>query len=384
MRRRILFLISSLNAGGAERQLVNLASGLDPHRWDIRVLCTHDAGALGPELERDGIPVVSLGRGSQGMVSVLRALVAEARSFQPQVIHAYLVAPQFYALLARPLLPRSTLVLGFRSSIVDVQHYGVATRMLYRAVEVLGKRADAYIVNSHRGADLYAARGFDRRKMAVVPNGIRVEMFAPNPSKAAWARREFGCSASDRVVAVVATIEHMKGHEVFVDAAGAVASAAPSTRFVFIGRDSTPHGALIRRRVEACGLTDRFSFLGHRDDVADLLNGVDVVCLPSIGEGFPNVVAESMCMEVPCVVSDVGDAARIAAGTGWIVPPRDSGRLADAIVDALSLPCEERRERGRAARRRIVENFAVDEMVRQTERAYRAVIGESVEPLPTT
>ena len=384
MRRRILFLISTLNVGGAERQLVNLASGLDSHRWDIRVLCTHDAGTLGPELEQDGIPVISLGRRSQGVVSVLSGLVAEARSFQPQVIHAYLVAPQLYALLARPRLPRSALVLGIRSSFVDVQHYGVATRMLYRAVEMLGKRADAYIVNSQRGADLYAARGFDRRKMAVVPNGIRVEMFEPRPEKAVWARHEFGCSTGDRVVAVVAAIEHMKGHEVFVDAAEAVARAVPSTRFVLIGRDSTPQGALIKKRVEACGLVSRFSFLGHRDDVADLLNGVDVVCLPSIGEGFPNVVAESMCMEVPCVVSDVGDAARIAAETGWVVPPRDSGRLAGAIVEALGMTCEERRRRGQAARRRIVQHFAVDEMVRQTERAYRAVLGESIEPLPTT
>ena len=384
MRRRILFLISSLNVGGAERQLVNLASGLDPRRWEIRVVCTHDAGALGLELERGGIPVVSLGRNSRGIVSVLSALVAEVRRFEPHVIHAYLVSPQLYALLVRPLLPRVPLVLGIRSSFVDVRHYGIATRMLYRAVEVLGKRADGYIVNSQTGAELYTARGFDRRKMAVVPNGIRAEMFEPRPEKSAWARREFGCSVGDRVVAVVGTLEHMKGHDIFVDAAEAVARAAPSTRFVLIGRDSTPQGALIRKRVDALGLTGRFSFLGHRDDVADLLNGVDVVCLPSIGEGFPNVVAESMCMEIPCVVSDVGDAARIAGGTGWVVPPRDSRKLADAIVEALGIPAEARRERGRNARRRIVQHFAVDEMVRQTERAYRAVLGELLEPLPTT
>ena len=223
-----------------------------------------------------------------------------------------------------------------------------------------------------------------RPSLAVVPNGIRAEMFEPRPEKSAWARREFGCGSGDRVVAVVGTLEHMKGHDVFVDAAEAVAAAVPSARFVLIGRDSTPQGALIRTRVEARGLIGRFSFLGHRDDVADLLNGVDVVCLPSIGEGFPNVVAEAMCMEVPCVVSDVGDAARIAGETGWVVPARNSRKLADAVVEALAIPREARRERGRAARRRIVEHFAVDEMVRQTERAYRAVLGESLEPSPTT
>ncbi|HMD36578.1 MAG TPA: glycosyltransferase, partial [Vicinamibacterales bacterium] len=138
MRRRILFLISSLDVGGAERQLVNLAAGLDPRRWEVRVVCTHDAGALGLELERGGITVVSLGRGSRGVVSVLSALVAEIRRFEPHVIHAYLAAPQLYALLVRPLLPRAALVLGIRSSFVDVRHYGAATRMLYRAVELLG------------------------------------------------------------------------------------------------------------------------------------------------------------------------------------------------------------------------------------------------------
>jgi glycosyltransferase involved in cell wall biosynthesis len=213
--------------------------------------------------------------------------------------------------------------------------------------------------------------------MVVVPNGIRVEMFEPHPEKSVWARREFGCSAGDRVVAVVATIEHMKGHELFVDAAEVVARAVPSTRFVLIGRDSTPQGAVIKKRVEACGLISRFSFLGHRDDVADLLNGVDVLCLPSIGEGFPNVVAEAMCMQIPCVVTDVGDAARIVEDTGWIVPPRDSARLADAVIEALRSSPDALRERGRRARQRIVHDLTVDEMIRRTDLAYRQVLGEA-------
>jgi glycosyltransferase involved in cell wall biosynthesis len=89
------------------------------------------------------------------------------------------------------------------------------------------------------------------------------------------------------------------------------------------------------------------------------------------GEGFPNVVAEAMACETPCVVTDVGDAAAIVGTTGEVVPPRDPVRLGQAIVDVLSAPAATRAATGQHARARIAEHFSVERMVQ----AYSDIYG---------
>ena len=110
--------------------------------------------------------------------------------------------------------------------------------------------------------------------------------------------------------------------------------------------------------------------LGQRDDVEDLMQIFDVLVMSSrYGEAFPNVVVEAMACSIPCVVTDVGDAAEIVGDTGWVIPPGDSAMLANALRDALGEPSEQRAARGTRARRRVEENYGIERMVL----AYRKV-----------
>jgi glycosyltransferase involved in cell wall biosynthesis len=119
--------------------------------------------------------------------------------------------------------------------------------------------------------------------------------------------------------------------------------------------------------------------LGPRSDIPNIARAFDLHVLASCGgEAFPNVVAETMLSQTPNVVTDVGDSAFMVGGSGWVVPPRDPQRLADAIIAAHR---EWEDDVGRwqarraAARERIERNFSIDAMARAYEDVWRRVAG---------
>lgn len=93
------------------------------------------------------------------------------------------------------------------------------------------------------------------------------------------------------------------------------------------------------------------------------MRAFDILCLSSRAEGFPNVLGEAMATGVPCVTTDVGDARAIVGATGWVVPPRDSTALAQALRSALDASADEVQSRGYAARSRIQNDFSIAAIV---------------------
>jgi glycosyltransferase involved in cell wall biosynthesis len=132
--------------------------------------------------------------------------------------------------------------------------------------------------------------------------------------------------------------------------------------------------ARLSDRVRQAGLAEHAHLLGVREDVPRLLAALDVAVLSSVGEAFPLVLGEAMACGVPCVSTDVGDAARIIGETGEVVPPRDPGALAAALERVLSLEPDRRRELGMAARRRIEENYSLEKTAGQYEEIYREIL----------
>ena len=122
------------------------------------------------------------------------------------------------------------------------------------------------------------------------------------------------------------------------------------------------------------GLGSAVFLLGERTDIPRLMAALDLFSLSSaFGEGSPNVVGEAMASGVPCVVTDVGDAARMVGETGRVVTPRSPASLADAWSALLALDADERARLGIAARRRIEAGFALSDIVAQYEDLYEGL-----------
>jgi glycosyltransferase involved in cell wall biosynthesis len=164
-------------------------------------------------------------------------------------------------------------------------------------------------------------------------------------------------------------------YRTFVDAAALLHRRRPDVHFLLCGLDVDTNNSALGSWIDAAGLRSVCRLTGYRHDVNRVIAATDLAASSSAyGEAFPNVLAEAMACEVPCVATDVGDSAYIVGDTGCIVPPRDPAALADAWDALLAKGPDHLRALGRAARRRVEEKFDIGEVVRAYEDTYAEIL----------
>lgn len=365
---RILFVIQHLQRAGAERQLVNLAQGLARRGHAVRVAVFRRCEGLEDELAAGGVEVVGLRRAFKlDLAGLVRSLARAAREHRAEVVHSYLGAANIVAALARPFLCGARLVMGVRASDMDLTRYGLLSRLQYRVEPLLARAAHMIIANSEAGARHAALAGFPEDRLRVAHNGIDTELFRPDPARGAALRREWGAGDGDVLVGMAGRLDPMKGHDVFLRAAGLLAPHDPRLRFVVVGGAEGPEGDGLRALARDLGLSARVVFAGRREDMAAAMNALDVFCSASrYGEGFSNVLAEAMASGLACVATDVGDSALILGDAGALARPDDPASLAGALGRVLArLRAGE--DVGEALRRRVTERFGIERLTEQTE-----------------
>jgi glycosyltransferase involved in cell wall biosynthesis len=345
--------------------LAKLVEGLDPERCRSIVVSMTDEGVLGARLRAAGVALETLGlRRGRPSWAALSRLLAIIRRERPSVLQSWLYHADLLALVASLVAPQTRLVWNLRCSDMELGQYSRQIRLVRRLLAWASSRPAAIIVNSEAGRRFHAALGYHPRAWAVIPNGFDVARFRPDPAARQSWRQRLGIAEEQAVVGMVARVDAMKDHATFLAAAALVAARGPDIAFVLAGR-GTESLAL------PAALTGRLHALGERDDVAALLAALDLAILSSaFGEGFPNVLGEAMAAGVPCIATDVGDSAAIIGETGLVVPTRDPQALAAAILSWLDRDPAARHDAGEAARRRIVDHYALPAIVERYARLY--------------
>jgi len=369
----IAFLVRSLEIGGAETQLAALAKGLDRSRFKATVFCFYATGALVRELRDAGIEVVALEkRGRWDVAHFLRRFYLQMRAVRPDVIHSFMGPPNLIATLMQPFGGRPRVVWGVRSSQMKLSDYDVTWRLTFALERRLSHLPDAIIANSFAGRDHLIAKGFCATRLSVVPNGIDVGRYEADAEAGQALRAEWGVGEQDRLIGLVARLDTKKDHVGFLRAASILSGQRSDVRFVLIGGDGRVNRDELKAfaaSVEA--LESKVIWAGPRHDMTAVYSALDVNCSASAyGEGFPNVVAEAMASEVPCVVTDVGDAKRIVGDTGIVTPPGEPEALAEGLQRILDLDKAQRRTLGRDCRSRISEHFSERVMLERMAAIY--------------
>ncbi|MBI5814209.1 MAG: glycosyltransferase [Nitrospinae bacterium] len=366
---RLLFLARSLETGGAERQLTVTAQALKRMGHEVHVAVFYSGGAFEKDMAEAGIPVVRLNKkGRWDTAGFAARLVKTVRSIKPSAVLSYLGPPNIMAASLKPFFGGAKVIWSVRASFMDLSRYDWLTGFSYTLERGLVTFADRVIVNSKAGMAILADKGYPAARLSVVPNGIDTQMFRPDREAGAKVRAELGYSQNDKVVGLAARLDPMKDHPTFLHAAKIMLNARPGLRFLIVGGGPEEYFEKMRKLAAELGLGAAVTFTGERSDMPALYNAMDIAALSSIGEGFPNAVGEAMACGVPCVATDVGDAAWIAGETGIIVPPKNPEALSKGIMEMLARMESNRDAVSGKARERIAKMFGVEAMAAQTLR----------------
>jgi glycosyltransferase involved in cell wall biosynthesis len=333
----ITHFVENLNRGGLERMVLELVKIQHRQGHRCQVVCLYEEGTLAHELAALGIPVHACGK-RQGLD--LRALVRARRRISAHatdVLHTHNAVAHYQAVLA-------TCGLGLRR-IVNTRH-GMGSNRRAARREWFYRRAlartDAVVTVCEAARRDAIQRGIvPPEKARVVPNGIPLASFQPaSEAMRQSLRQQLGVAATTRVIGTVGRLNWAKDQAGLIRAFRLLRERQPDAVLVLIG-DGELRGAL-QQTAHDEGVADSVHFLGDRNDVRELLQGLDLFVLSSVSEGYSMALLEACAVALPIVATDVGGNGEIVRDgeTGRLVPASDAAALAAGMLALLERPAQ--------------------------------------------
>ena len=364
-KNRVLHIITGLNNGGAEAVLHNLCS-IDNTNLHT-VISLMDGGKYGPLLERAGVEVYHLnmpqGRITLGGLIKLWRLLSQCK---PDVVQTWMYhADLIGGVLARLALVRNV-CWGIHHGSLEFGNTRRSTILIARICAWLSQWVPRRIICcATKAAEIHRTLGYVPEKFVVIPNGYNLKQFWPDADARQCLRNKWGVAFGMPLLGMVGRFHPTKDYANLIIALGTLKQGGLDFRCVLVGNGLDEDNIELMGWLKIHNVRDRVLLLGSRSDIPAVMSALDVHILSSLGEAFPNVLAEAMACGTPCISTDVGDAALIVGDTGWLVPPQNPNALSCAIDTALTawLQKPNWQERRFASRSRIMEYFSIEKMI---------------------
>ena len=374
----LVFLTTSLERGGAETQLVRLATTLRRRGWQVGILTMLPSSAFLEDVREAGIPLVEC-LGAQAAIPWRSAwaITRQLRRWRPAILATF----KFPADAFGRVCGRVARVPAIVSAVGTTHIKNGLRRQFYRYTEPLIAMT---VANSKAAATAMKAQGLlTPGKTLVIPNGLVLDQF-PHRAERAQVRAELAVEDRQFLWMAVGNLRPAKDYPTLLEAAARCAAAVPGFRLKIVGGGAgadlklapdAPCALDLRQRAAALGLDGVVTFLGPRGDVPRLLRAADAFVLSSAWEGMPNTVMEAMASGLPVLATDVGDVRELVEEgiSGFVVPPREPQALAARMLAMMAQGEARLAAMGAMARQRIGERFENERVVDQWEALFRQV-----------
>jgi glycosyltransferase involved in cell wall biosynthesis len=361
-RIKVLHLVTSLEVGGAQHNMLQGLPRLDPEKYEHVICSIMDRMQMAEQFRKVGIEVYSLGLKRKTDLAVALRLRSFLRQLRPDVMHTYLLHGN---VLGR-IVGRLTGVPSIISSELTIGQARIWGRI---ATKLTNPLTDAVEVNSVTGGEAAIKDlGVPRAKLEVVLPGLDLGEFESTVDRDS-VRADLGVSSDKHLVLYIGRLRPVKGVKYGIEAFSKALSQNPGLHMALAGEGAQREE--LQALVGTLGISDNVSFLGVRNDLPKLLAAADSVLMPSLTEGFPRVAVEAMAASKPVIATEVGGVPEaITHGeSGILVQPRDIDSMSVALLSLV----DDDELRGRlstAARKHIQNNFSVEKYVARLDQIY--------------
>lgn len=364
----MLYFITELDIGGAQKVLVHILKHLDRRRFSPLVACLYNEnGIIANQIRALNVPVIGLRMTAKWRVDALWRFYRLLRREQPVILHSSLFHANIPSRIIGGLagVPikvswRQNLEIGgqlrefINRQTVRLDHKVVAVCELARQAEI--KRA-----------------GLSPDKVVTIYNCIDACELATNASTRAKVRQEFGIPARAPLIGTVGRLHPQKGLSTLLAAMTDLKTHIPTVRWLVVGDGELREE--LEQQTDAYGLSDSVIFAGARSDVPQILAALDLFALPSLWEGLPLAALEAMAAGLPVIATTVGGVPEVVVNevTGLLVPPNNPAALAQALRQVLANPAQ-RQAMGAAGQEQVAKKFSVSSIIPQIEALYEALL----------
>tara|TARA_Y100000768_G_scaffold388577_1_gene385315 strand:- start:1886 stop:3016 length:1131 start_codon:yes stop_codon:yes gene_type:complete len=360
---KVVHIITGLGDGGAEHTLYKVCK-YDTKNKHIVISLT-GPGKYFSLLNKLDIKVYFLNIKFFSIYKFL-FLIKMLHSLKPDMVQTWLIHADFLGGIAARLVGIKNIIWNIRYSNFEI---GKAKLMTVLIIKILAKLSfyipQLIIINSKRAKKIFVIEGYCKEKLKFIPNGFDLSILKPQKFQKIRFQKKIKIKKFLPLIGNVSRYDKKKDHLNLLNALSIIRSKNINFFCILVGSNIDKNNITLTSEIKKLRLTNNVKLLGQKDNILQVMNGLDIfIQSSSYGEGFPNVVAESMACGTPCVVTDVGDAAFIVGKTGWIVPPNNPNNLAKKIEKALNeISKKNWNTRCNKARLRIQKNFNINKMI---------------------
>jgi glycosyltransferase involved in cell wall biosynthesis len=371
---KVLHLINTLSAGGAELHLLTLCRYLKRREISLRVACLREqvkgSRSLRADFEKEGIRVINLEVDSRYDVRLFSKVAGILRKEQPDILHSHLPRADLAGAFACFFYPSVAWV----SSVHGIYDDAWSGRWTLPLFNFLWRQSDGVVAISRAVKNWLVTRRIPQEKIKVIHYGIEPERFRrSDPS------RQNQWSVNRRpVIGSIGRLEPGKGHDCLIEAMPTILEQRPDASLLIAGHDPWGYGKNLREDIERLKLEKKVQLLGFQNDVCSFLGALDVFAFASRSEGFGQVVIEAMAAGKPVVASKIPPLTEIIEDgeTGLLVEPGDARGFANAIVWILS-HTDQAEQMGKRGQERARSHFSAERMADETLSLYSALLRSS-------
>lgn len=380
---KVLHIITLSEWGGAQKYVYYLATRVPKEKYRITVTCGGDDELI--DILRDKnvrvIPQRYLVREINPIKDFLAfiKLYKLMRREKVQIVHCNSSKAGILGRLAAKLAKIPVVIFTAHGLVINEPMHWLKRQIFTFCEKIAGRFSDAIItVSEYDKQTAIKYKITHPKKIIIIHNGLDIkEFFSAIKISAEEKKKELELEKEDRIVGIVANFYPVKGLKFFIQAARYVSSTLSRVKFVIVGDGKERE--MLQALVRQLNLEEKVLFLGYREDVPEILQIFDVFVLSSLKEGFPFTILEAMITGLPIVATRVGGIPEVIQHTksGLLVPPGDSQELAKNIISLL-------KDKSRAekialgAKKRILSNFVLDSMLKQTEELYQELLAKNL------